>query len=503
MTMVAGRKSAFFRQLIHRFERMPTIQLLQIRSTAIHARIATKIAVATGSLYGVKGISYLHPMRVEAIALSEEGLLMKSVSKLALIFALGTFAAAPAVYAAKDEAKKEKKSKEKAPAPKKMAFSKEFIKAYSPAVDLLKKKDNAGAKVLWPAIKATILNEDDRYEAGIFAQTVGRDTADVALQNEGLELMIASTSTPVDQRKVAMTSRGQIAYNAKDYVTAEKFLKMGYDAGFRGNNVEILLANSFVLRKRHGEALPWLQAAIDNTRAAGGVPEKQWFAQANNYAGILKDSAKMSHWGKELIKADPRSETYHDALFQFVYNNDLDSHESLDLLRLARKTGSIIRENEYKQYMEYVDPRRYPAEALAVLEEGFAKGTISRTNLFFVEQVGVATPRAAELKLGWDADEKAALANPKGFAALLFGESQLAFGEYARAQKLFEAALAKGGVADREGKDQSDRARMRLGIAKVMQGNFAGAKSDFSAVTGVNRKAIAEYWLIYLGQQGA
>ncbi len=427
---------------------------------------------------------------------------MKPVSKLALIIALGAFATAPAAYAAKDEAKKEKKSKEKAPAPKKANFSKEFLKAYSPAVDLLKKKDNVGAKAMWPAVKAAIINDDDRNEAGIFAISVGRDTVDPALQAEGLELMIASTSTTAEQRKISMVSRGQLAYNAKDYDTAEKFLKQGYDAGYRGNNVEILLANSMVLRNRHADALPWLQLAVDNTRAAGGVPDKQWFVQANSYAGRVKDAAKMTYWGKELIKADPRPETYHDALFQFVYNNDLDSHESLDLLRLARKTNAILRENEFKQYMEYVDPRRYPAEALAVLEEGFGKKLISRTNLFFAEQVTTATARVPELKLGWDADEKLAMADKKGFSALLFGDSMLAFGEYARAQRLYEAALTKGGNIDREGKDQTDRARMRLGIAKVMQANFAGAKPDFSGITGANRKAIADYWLIYISQQG-
>jgi hypothetical protein len=258
-----------------------------------------------------------------------------------------------------------------------------------------------------------------------------------------------------------------------------------------------------VLRHNHAEALNWIQKAVDNTRAAGGAPDKQWFAQATSYAGKTKDTAKIAYWGKEMIKADPRPATYHDAIFNYVYNNqNLDIHETLDALRLARKTDSLVRENEYKQYMEYVNPSLYPAETLAVLGEGEKKGFVSKSNLFFKEQLDRANKSLPELRMNWDQDEKTALASPKGYAALLFGENMLGFGEYARAQKLIEAALSKGNVIDNDGKNQTDRARTRLGIAKAMQGNFAGAKADFQAITSPNRKELAEYWLIYLGHQG-
>jgi hypothetical protein len=426
---------------------------------------------------------------------------MKSVSKLAILAALGALTMAPVAVVAKDKEKKDEKAN--APAALKLNYSKEFKAAYVPAVGLLKKKDFAGAKLVWPKVKAAIMNEDDRYEAGLFAYNIARETNDNGLLLEGIDTLIASTSTPLPTKQGALTQRGQLAYNAKDYATAEKYLRQAYDAGHRGNDVELLISNSYVLRQNHAEALNWIQKAVDNTRAAGKVPDKQWFANAASYAAKTKDPAKVSYWGKELIKADPRPATYHDAIFNFIYaNQSLDNHETLDILRLARKTGSILRENEYKQYMEYVDPRRYPAETLAVLNEGFAAGTISKTNLFFSEQNTVAMQRVPELKVGWDQDEKVAMADPKGFSALLFGENMLAFGEYARAQKLFEAAVAKGAVIDRDGKDQTDRARTRLGIAKVMQGNYAGAKPDFLALKGAGRKALAEYWLLLIAQNG-
>ena len=46
---------------------------------------------------------------------------------------------------------------------------------------------------------------------------------------------------------------------------------------------------------------------------------------------------------------------------------------------------------------------------------------------------------------------------------------------------------------------QTDEINARLGIAKTMGGDNAGAKSAFEAVQGGARKQIADLWLTYLG----
>jgi hypothetical protein len=35
-------------------------------------------------------------------------------------------------------------------------------------------------------------------------------------------------------------------------------------------------------------------------------------------------------------------------------------------------------------------------------------------------------------------------------------------------------------------------------MSKTMLGDYAGAKTDFAMITGANRKAIAEYWLMFI-----
>ncbi len=422
---------------------------------------------------------------------------MKSFAKLAAIAALGALMSLPAPVVAQ----KKKEGKEAAkPTPSK--FSKEFIAAYKPVETALAKKDMAAAKAAYPAVKAAIKNEDDRYQTAMLAYTLGRDGKDGALEKEGLEMLITASATPAEQRKLAMSQRGQISFDAKDYPTAVKYMQQAYDAGFRGNNIETLIVASYVSLNAHMDAINWIQKSVDNAKAAGVAPNKPLVTQGFVSSLKLKDGAKINQWGKELIKVDPRPETYHDALYQFLAYANYDVSEGLDLLRLARASNAMIRESDYKIYMDFLDVRRSPAEAIALIEEGTAKGLLKAGDPSYSQALALAKQNRAELEASLEKDATAALAGASSYSMALSGDTLMGFGKYARAQALYEAALKKGGVVDRDGKDQSDRTRLRLATAKTMQANYAGAKSDLAAITSPNRKKIAEYWLIYIANQG-
>jgi tetratricopeptide (TPR) repeat protein len=190
---------------------------------------------------------------------------------------------------------------------------------------------------------------------------------------------------PADVKPAYAFQQALYIYNDKDYPTATTKMLDAYNMGYRGSNIEVQISNAYRLQNNYGEAINWMGKAIEATKAAGSKPDTQWYAQALNYATRMKDNAQILHWSKEMIKVDPRPETYHDALFQYQRIADLDNLESLSVLRLARLNKALMFEHEYKQYVEYADARRYPAEVSAVLDEGFAKGTISKNNLTFSE----------------------------------------------------------------------------------------------------------------------
>ena len=105
-------------------------------------------------------------------------------------------------------------------------------------------------------------------------------------------------------------------------------------------------------------------------------------AKAKNYAGA-------ANWYKQLLKTENNADYWHDALAFFDRSLTLNPEESLDLMRLMRVTNGLRFQQEYAGYLDslsYIGVR-YPAEAVSVLDEGFAKGVISKNNVTFQREI--------------------------------------------------------------------------------------------------------------------
>jgi len=408
--------------------------------------------------------------------------------------------AAPAAFAQSNEKpKKEKKGKEAAAAPKKN-YSKPFIAAYVPVADLLNKtKDAAAAKAEFPKVVAAIGNDDDRYEAGILAINIGAGLKDLAFQEQGIDLLIASASTPADLKREYTFRKGAIAYDSKRFADAEKNMLDAYNLGHRGNNIEFLISNTMSQQNKEVEAIAWMSKAIDASKAAGSV-NKTYLLRAAVLSAKAKNYAGASNFYKDLIIAENNPDYWHDALVFFGRSRDFNPEEILDIMRLMRATDGFRFQQEYTEYLDslsYIGVR-YPAEAVSLLDEGFAKGLISRNNVTFSERYNEAKARLAEDTRTLAGTIAPAKASPKGMLASLTGDSFFSHKDYKTAKELYETALSKAPVLDKDGIDQTDRTRFRLAMSKTMLGDYVGAKADFDMVSSANRKAMAEYWVVFI-----
>ena len=426
---------------------------------------------------------------------------MKFVSKFAMALSLAGLSMVSTQAVAQEKPKKEKKGKEAAaPAAPKRNYSKPFIAAFTPVLDKLNKaKDPAGAKADFPTVVAAIGNDDDRYEAGILAINIGAGLKDLVFQEQGIDLLLASATTPANIKTEYTFRKGAIAYDNKKYPDAEKLMTDAYNLGHRTNNIEFLISNAQAQQGKDADAMAWLGKAIEADKAKGTV-NKAYYVRAANLSAKTKNYAGAANWYKQLLATENNPDYWHDALAFFDRSLTLNPEESLDLMRLMRVTNGLRFQQEYAQYLDslsYIGVR-YPAEAVSVLDEGFAKGVISRNNVTFSEKYNEAKGRLAEDTRTLPGTIAPAKASPKGMLASLTADSFYSHKDYKTAKELYEAALSKGPVLDKDGKDQTDRTRFRLAMSKVMLGDNAGAKADFAMITGANRKAIAEYWNMYI-----
>ena len=428
---------------------------------------------------------------------------MKLVSKFALALSLVAVSAAPAAFAQSDEKpKKEKKGKEAAPAAPKRNYSKPFIAAYMPVANMLNKtKDAVAAKAAFSTVVAAIGNDDDRYEAGILAINIGAPLKDLAFQEQGIDLLIGSATTPVDLKKEYTFRKGAIAYDGKRFADAEKYMLDAYNIGYRANNIEYLVSNAMSQQNKDADAIAWIGKAIESSKAAGAV-SKAYVIRAANLSAKMKNYTAASNFYKELVITENNPDYWHDALAFFDRSRDFNPEESLDILRLMRATNGLRFQQEYAAYLDslsYIGVR-YPAEAVSVLDEGFDKGVISRNNVTFSERYNEAKSRLAEDTRTLPGTIAPAKASPKPMLASLTADSFFSHKDYKTAKDLYESALSKGAVLDKDGGDQTDRTRFRLAMSKAMLGDYAGAKADFAMINNPNRKAIAEYWNMYIDQ---
>jgi hypothetical protein len=424
---------------------------------------------------------------------------MKFVKSTAMILAASALIGMPPAFAA--DKKKDSKAEQKGAAPAKLVLSKGFIAAYAPILKLSQKSDFTGALAGWPSVRAAIASEDDRNEAGVFAYDLGSKMKNPALRVEGIDLVLASSKTPANLRLPYMFQKGAVFYDAQDYPNAEKAMIAAYTAGYRDNDIEALIANTYSSQKRYAEAMTWLQTAVDNSKAAKKAVPIAWYAQGGNFALKMRDAKSATKWFREYLLVEKSTASWHDALATFNASGNLEALELLDVYRLMRLNNAMVSEGEYLGYAEVTDRKKYPTEILDVLQEGITKGLVKVKSQNIIEAMTEAKSFANSATSIAATSESAAKKSNNAYDALLAGESYMALRDYAKADELFALAAKNGAVRDRDGRDQVTRLQLHAALAKIYVGNFSGGKAEIAKITGGNRKAIGEYWAIYADQQ--
>jgi hypothetical protein len=431
---------------------------------------------------------------------------MVRVSKFAIALSMAVLSVSSVTTVSAAEEKPKKGKKTEAPAQLKVNLSKEFKAAYDPIVSAyLKSKDPVAAAASWDAMKATIRSEDDKYQAGVFGMQVGREAKNDLMQRDAVELVLASTLTPADQRAAYTFQKAATAYDTKDWATAEVWLIKSYDMGYKPTTIaggtEMLIADSFNAQKKYPESLVWMQKSLTASKQPGAMalPEN-FFARAANVSLKTGNVALISQWMRELVSSKPTADYWHDALMQTYKYADLDTQEVLDLMRLLRSVGAMKYEQNYSAYATDALIAFFPTEMKTVLDEGFTKGTIAKSNTTFGGRYNDVLEKLKIDGFSLTVLDQDIASAKTGAASAFAGDIALSVGEYARAKGAYETALSKGAIMDKDGKDLTERTSMRLGIAKLKLGDLAGARVEFAKIASPGRKAVADYWSLYADQ---
>lgn len=402
----------------------------------------------------------------------------------------------------------QKKKKEEAAG--KTNYSKAFVAAYSPVNEQVNGGDAAGAKAKIPGVVAAIETDDDRNAAGGLLYNVGVGTQDQALQLQGVEMMIGSGKT--DSAKLGQYR--YIAYQlnaAQDqYEAARKHLNelitMGYT--FQGkmsdgserlmgpDDMQLMIAETYFEQDDYAAGLAHMVKQVEERGAAGGTFPQNWVTRPLSVAYQNDQGEGAITFGKLFVKHFPSTTSWGDAIAIQRNLVDYDPQQTLDILRLAAKTGALRDTRSYVDYIDAADARRLPGEVMRVIDAGVAAGKLTKGDVYVAEAIKTAEGRVAADKADLPALERdAKAANSTAATASAAGDAFLSYEDYARAEAAYMIAATKPGV-------DLDRVNLRLGIAQIGLGKTSDALATLAKVGGA-RKNIADLWVIYAEQSAA
>jgi tetratricopeptide (TPR) repeat protein len=349
--------------------------------------------------------------------------------------------------------------------------------------------DAANVPAKLAAAEAAAKTDEDRYLIAGLRLKAAVAAKDESAKTAAIEALLASGKLSLTQVVTAHIDLGVAAYNSKQFDKAAAAFERAIASNPNNSEAVGLLAQTRQAQGRPQEAVGLIKRAISQSSASGQRPKEDLYKKAVSlaYGAKLPEAIELS---RSWVVAYPTSENWRDAIG--IYRNLQHPPEDVlvDLLRLARATGSLQGKGDYHAYAFVAIQERAPAEAKAVVEEGIAAQRVSANEKLFRDILAEATAKSAGQTERLPELIKDALAAPTANLAVNAGNILYGNGDYAKAAELYRAALGKTGA-------NKSLVNLRLGMALARAGDKAGATTALNSVTG-QRAEVAKYWLAYL-----
>lgn len=386
-----------------------------------------------------------------------------------------------------------KKQKEEAAAPK-VKLSKETQAALATVQKLQQAGDLDGALAKLEEARAAATTPDDQYMVNAVGINVALARKDNALLEKSIEGALATGKVaPADAPKFYQ-NLGALAAQRNDFAKAAEAFAQVAALNPADENAYVNSAELYFRAKNPTMAVAQLRKGIAAKNAANSKAPELWHRRLLAIAYDAKLQNELVNAGVLLVQNYPSPTNWRDALVIFRDSGKGEDQMTLDIFRLMFATDALAGEKDFFEYAETSNTRGYPGESRRALDAGLAKGVLSTSKPYVRELNTIVNGRLAKDKAGLAALERESRASANGKLAAGTAAAYLGYGDHAKAISLYQLALTKGGVDAAE-------VNTRLGLAKALAGDKAGAEAAFKAVTGGRRGELAQYYLAWLASR--
>ena len=320
---------------------------------------------------------------------------------------------------------------------------------------------------------------------------------DLAGAAQIFELVLASPLLAAADRQPITESTAKMLLQLKDYPRAAALMKSYLDAGGSSAELRRLYPQVLSVVGDHAGVLREIGPLVAADDAAKRATPEATLRLLAASQSASKDMAAYTLTLEKLAATTGKADYWAELISRLARRDGFaDERLRLDAYRLRRAVGVPLDAGELGDMAYRAQQAGLPAEAQALLDEGFASGLLGKdANATADQKLREASGRAAAGdRAGLNDGEAAALKAKDGNAASNLGLAVSATGAHERALALLTQAQAKGGLR------RADDALLHLGLAQWRAGKLDDAQRSFAAVQGSDGTAdLARLWRLYLG----
>jgi tetratricopeptide (TPR) repeat protein len=195
---------------------------------------------------------------------------------------------------------------------------------------------------------------------------------------ESLEFLVNSSDIPQVDKRAMLESLMNTSLQKKDYARAVKWARQYLQDGGANPGIRLAMIQTLSVMGEHKQVLQEVQEKMRLDAAAGQkTPEQDLRLMAISYRQ-LKDEAGYMTTLKRLVSDYPTKAYWAEVIARMAQSPGINPRQELNLYRLLEQTGNMEEVDEYIEMANLSIKVGLPAEALRVLDKGFAQAALGK-----------------------------------------------------------------------------------------------------------------------------
>jgi tetratricopeptide (TPR) repeat protein len=383
------------------------------------------------------------------------------------------------------------------------AMSEATYKKLTEAQELIDAKDYAGAR----RVLDEMLQRRDRLNGNEVGQVYNM-LGFVAFTEENYgaairayrEVLAQGENIPEGLESQTLYTLAQLSFVNEEYQAALDYMERWIrSADNPGADPHIFMGQVYYQMQRYPDAIRQIERGIDIARERGMAPKEQWWALLNFLYFEQENWPKVLEILEILVRDFPKREYW--MRLAGILGQEGEERKSLYTYEAADAGGFLTQQGDLTNYAGMLMQAEVPWRAAKVLERGFEKGIIEKTDTT-LQSLGQAWQLAQETDKAIPVFLEAARLSDEGRIYERLAQLYLDSDQFDQCIEAANGALRKGGLR------QNQTMHIVKGMCQFNKESLTAARESFVACRNESRRdsdesnqRICSQWITYIDRE--